>query len=257
MKIAIGISGIFRPDLYHDPVKSVLQIKEKFNGDLFCHTWEGRENEVPEIFKKNGYFFSTPEPEIDYHPIFDPESTSNPKHLFFRENKLNKDKTRYANKQIIGYCNLFDKIPKNYDLYIRTRWDVMINPYFNFEKFYDYCKYGPVGFMIRETGPNSYSLKKIEGKVVSKKKSKIDNNDWHDMLSDYLIMHRKKDIDTDKVYELHSKKNLLGAEWGWWQILSKPSGGENHTSVYGGIILVRKRKKIILDNYRFKRIFVN
>ena len=77
------------------------------------------------------------------------------------------------------------------------------------------------------------------------------------MLSDYLIMHRKKDIDTDKVYKLHSKKNLLGAEWGWWQILSKPSGGENHTSVYGGIILVRKRKKIILDNYRFKRIFVN
>ena len=33
------------------------------------------------------------------------------------------------------------------------------------------------------------------------------------MLSDYLIMHRKKDIDTDKVYKLHSKK-LIGSRMG-------------------------------------------
>ena len=83
MKIAIGISGLYRPNIYFDPIKSIQIIKEKFKADLFTHTWEGLEDNVPKIFKKKGFFFTTKEPILDYHPLFDPEATQNPKHLYY------------------------------------------------------------------------------------------------------------------------------------------------------------------------------
>ncbi len=78
------------------------------------------------------------------------------------------------------------------------------------------------------------------------------------MISDYLIMHKEEHLNTKEVYFLHENKQLLGAEFGWWQILSKPFGGNNHTSVYGGVILVRQKKRFVLDeNFMIRRIFVN
>ncbi len=258
MRIAIGISGLFRSKLCINPVNSVKKIVNRFNADLYCHTWSGLESEVPDIFKKEGMFFTTPEPTINYHPLLDPDATTNPKHLYYRKNEVNKEQNKFANKQIIGYSNLYDKIPKKYDIYIRTRWDVMINPKFNFEKFYSLLTQGPVGFMIRESGPNYFPFRKKEGRIVPKVKSKTKNNDWHDMLSDYLIMHKEEHIDTKKIYDLHDKKQLLGSEFGWWQVLSKSSGGDGHTSVYGGVILVRRKRKIMLDeNFKLRRVFVN
>ncbi len=256
MKIAIGISGLFREKLYHDPIESIEQIKNKFKADLYCHTWQGKENLIPDRYKREGFFFTSKEPELDYHPILDPEPTTNPKHLIYIKKQINRSKTSHHNKQIIGYCNLFDQIPKNYDLYIRTRWDVRINPNFDFEFFFKNVKKGAVGFMTRETGPNFYSYKKNVGKIVKKEKSKTKINDWHDMLSDYLIMHRENQLNTKLVYELHKKKQLLGAEWGWWQVFSKPYGGVDHTSVYGGVVLVREKRKFHIDkNFKIRRIF--
>ena len=257
MKVAIGISGIYRKNLLFDPIESIENIKKKFNADVYFHTWENKEDQIPSRFKKKGFFFTSPEPEINYHPLFDPAPTSNPKLLFYRKTKLNKEINQFSNKQIIGYSNLFDKIPKKYDIYIRTRWDVMINPKFNFQKYFKFVDKGPVGFMIREVGPNYYPLNKVEGKIVPKKKSKVNFNDWHEMLSDYLIMHKESNINTKNVYALHESQQLLGSEWGWWQVLSKPYGGDNHTCIYGGVILVRDKRKFIIDkNFRLRRIFI-
>ena len=240
MKIAIGITGLWRPDIQFNPVLSMRDLKRKFNADLYTHTWKGREQELPEEFREKGKFFPSEEPVMDYHPIFDPDPTTNPKHHWYRKTKTLGSKTINANKQILSYCNLFDNIPDEYDLYIKTRWDVKINPMFNFEKYIKLVMlHGPVGFMIRESGPNAFPFLDTEGKIVKKEKSKVNNNDWHDMLSDSLIMHKRQHLDTSMVYDLHERKQLLGAEWGWWQVLSKPFGGDFHTSVYGGTLLVR------------------
>ena len=75
--------------------------------------------------------------------------------------------------------------------------------------------------------------------MVAKDSSNINNNDWYQMLADNLIIHTSEQLDTSYVYQLHEDKQLLGCEWGWWQTFSKPHGGLNHTSVYGGVRLLR------------------
>ena len=241
MKIAVGISGIYRPKV--GPVKqNIEQIQKKFNADMYYHTWDSRENDVPEEYRfaTGNSFFTSPEPTMTYHPVFDPEPTLNRKHTWYRKTKDKATKTLHGNKQILGYCNLYDKIPKNYDLYVRTRWDVMINPHFDFAAWFDrVINEGTVGFMIRDSGANYFPFRGKKGKMVAKDSSNINNNDWYQMLADNLIIHTSEQLDTSYIYQLHEDKQLLGCEWGWWQTFSKPHGGLNHTSVYGGVRLLR------------------
>jgi len=239
-KIAISFTGLYRGGIQIPPPKSIALMRQKFKADLYFQTWIGREHEVPQEYKDNiGHFFATNEPKMDYHPIFDPEPTTNPKHLWYRETKTDGEKTINANKQIISYAQLFEMIPKKYDIYIKTRWDTTINPTFNFEHFYSMLEEGPVGFMTRGVGPNSHDYLSTKHKIVPKVKSETNNNDWHDMLSDTIIMHKEEHFDPKLVFKLHQEKQLLGAEFGWWQIMSKPFGGESHTSVYGGCHIIR------------------
>lgn len=241
MKIAVGISGIYRPQV-GPVIENLNLIQRKFNADMYYHTWDSHVDKIPNEFKfgTGTSFFSTPEPIVDYHPVFDPEPTQNRKHEWYIKTKDRRPKFKQSNKQIIGYCNLYDNIPKNYDLYIRTRWDVRINPHFDFASWFDSAiNEGSVGFMIRESGPNSFRFNGKNGRMVPKDQSNENHNDWFQMLSDNLIIHTSEQLDTSLVYELHNNKQLLGCEWGWWQIMSKPHGGLGHTSVYGGVQLLR------------------
>ena len=241
MKIAVGISGIYRPRV-GSVEKNIEQIQRKFDADMYYHTWDEYEKDIPAEYKMNTgvSFFTSPEPIVKYHPIYDPAPTNNRKHAWYIKTRDPRTKFKHSNKQIIGYCNLYDNIPKNYDLYIRTRWDVMINTKFHFYEWFDNAiNSGPVGFMIRESGPNYFDFHKNEGRMVVKDESNENHNDWYQMLSDSLIIHSSEHLDTKRVYQLHEEKQLIGAEWGWWQVMSKPYGGLGHTSVYGGARLLR------------------
>ena len=132
MKIAVGISGIYRPRV-GSVEKNIEQIQKKFDADMYYHTWDEYEKDIPPEYKMNSgtNFFTSPEPIVSYHPIYDPKPTNNRKHAWYIRTRDPRTKFKHSNKQIIGYCNLYDNIPKNYDLYIRTRWDVMINTKFN------------------------------------------------------------------------------------------------------------------------------
>lgn len=240
MKIAVSLTGLYRAHVSRDPIESIQEMQDKFKCDMYFHTWMGRENEVPEQYKIIGKFYTCPEPKMEYHPIFDPEPTTNPKHLWYRESKRHGHKTINGNKQILSYADLYQLIPDDYDIYIKTRWDTRINPDFDFSQFYDtVLNEGPVGFMTRNQGPNAFDYMSKKHKIVPKVKSETENSDWHDMLADTLIMHTREHFDSQHVFNLHKQENLLGSEWGWWQIMSKPHGGEIHTSVYGGVTLVR------------------
>ena len=67
-------------------------------------------------------------------------------------------------------------------------------------------------------------------------KFKLD--DWYGYLPDNMIMHRREHFDSDLVKTLHKEKNLAPAEFGWYQVMSEPYG-DIHTSVHGGVMLVR------------------
>ncbi len=239
-KIAISFTGLYRPNIQIPPMQSIELMKKKFGADLYFHTWYGREHEVPEIYRTQiGKFFPSKEPKMEYHPVFDPEPTTNPKHHWYKKTRFDGHKTINGNKQIISYAQLFEMIPKKYDIYIKTRWDTTINPVFNFHQFYPLLEEGPVGFMTRGQGPNAHDYTSEKHKVVPKTKSKTENNDWHDMLSDTMIMHKEEHFDPKLVMKLHREKQLLSSEWGWWQVMSKPFGGDNHTCVYGGCHIIR------------------
>jgi len=239
MKIAVSLTGLYRGNIGRDPIKSIQEMQNKFDCDMYFHTWQGREHEVPDMFKTIGRFYTCPEPKMEYHPIFDPEPTTNPKHTWYRQTRHNGHKTINGTKQILSYADLFQLIPDDYDIYIKTRWDTAINKYFDFEQFYDtVLNEGPVGFMTRAGGANAHDWMSKKHRIVPKTKTN-ENNDWHDMLSDALIMHTREHFDPNYVFQLHREEQLLGAEWGWWQVMSKPFGGEIHTSVYGGVTLIR------------------
>ena len=210
MKIAIGISGLYRNNVGGNGVRrrsvsvssNLLEMKNKFKADMYYHTWDTELNKIP-LEYRSGNFFTTPEPIMEYHPIF-------------------------------------DKIPNDYDLYIRTRWDCSINPDFDFESWYDVAlNEGPVGFMIRTSGLNKYDFRNTKGHMIPKTEDINQHTDWFEQLADNLIIHTREQLDTSLVYDLHEQHQLLGAEWGWWQIMSKPYGGTIHTSVYGGVNLER------------------
>lgn len=124
-----------------------------------------------------------------------------------------------------------DRIPDDYDLIMRTRWETMVSKKFNYNRYKQIAiDKGPIGFMIRPNRNQS-----IDGDLeVSKDKS----DDWFQFLPDALIFHKKEQFNTKLVRELHVQKNLLPAEWGWHQILSKPYG-DIHTSVHGGAHVAR------------------
>ena len=65
---------------------------------------------------------------------------------------------------------------------------------------------------------------------------------------DVMIMHPRKLLDTKHAFKLHNEKKLLPAEVGWWQVLSEPTGGENHISMYGGAQIERFLTRTRYDN---------
>jgi hypothetical protein len=227
MKIALCITGIYRdwvtpsiPTL----VKSMIDTLSP--SSVYFHAWSSQKNSIPYNVHH------CPEPILDYHPVDDVTVPClHAKFKEYKEKKLCHEKTANRNKQLLGYADLMSKISDDYDLIIRARWETMVSPNFNYNKYKEKAlEVGPVGFMIR---PNRNHLIHQEKEV-----SKDPADDWFQFLPDALIFHRKEQFNVELVRSLHEQKNLLPAEWGWHQILSKPYG-DIHTSIHGGAHVAR------------------
>ena len=227
MKIALCINGVWRPWVKPKPADLIRMMQEVLNPtDIFFHTWT-------EHRYSNPYdTLHCPEPVLDYHPVDDVTfPCDHGKFALYKENKTMHEKTANRSKQLLGYANLLTKIPNDYDLVIRARWETIVSPLFDYNKYIQLAMdKGPVGFMIRPNRGQSIH----EDLPVSTNK----DDDWYQFLPDALIFHRKEQYNVDYVYELHEQKNLLPAEWGWYQIMSKPYG-DIHTSVHGGADVAR------------------
>jgi hypothetical protein len=224
MKTALCITGIYRPWV-NPPIPYLIEEMKKILNptDVYYHTWSEYKDKTP--FDVH----HCPEPVLNYHPVDDVTvECLHGKFIKYKENKLFRNKTFHRNKQLLGYADLMSKIPDDYDLIIRARWETIVSNKFNYKKYMDIAlEKGPVGFMIRE--------KRKQPQTVHDdfKVSKDIYEDWFQFLPDALIFHKKEQYNIDLVKTLHKQKNLLPAEWGWYQILSKPYG-TIHTSVHGG-----------------------
>ena len=227
MKIALCINGIYRDWVTPHPSSLLLSMKKILNpNDIFFHTWTKHKSSNPYTT------FYCDEPVLNYHPVDDIDGLcDHDKFISYRKNKTAHNKTADRNKQLLGYADLLSKIPNDYDLIIRARYETIVSPSFNYNKYIEKAMdVGPVGFMIRPNRGQSIH-NDIE---VSQNKS----DDWYQFLPDALIFHKRNHYNVDYVYELHEKKKLLPAEWGWYQIMSQPYG-DIHTSVHGGADVAR------------------
>jgi hypothetical protein len=237
MKTALLITGQYRPHV--EGAKQLIEhMEDVFKTHTFFHTWNEDVAKVPIEYHNRLVYCK--EPEVDYHPISDIEWIGkHGKWDKYLQERLLYHKTQHQNKQILAYADLLSKVPDDFDVLIRTRWDVLVSGKVNFKPYIEKAyEEGPVGFMSRpkrgHTVDQLIELPKEDTQQVLK--FKLD--DWYGYLPDNMIMHRREHFDSDLVKTLHKEKNLAPAEFGWYQVMSEPYG-DIHTSVHGGVMLVR------------------
>jgi len=231
MKIAVCVNGIYRDKINIHPDILDQKRREIFpTADFYYHTWESDVDRIPKKYQEK--LFYCKEPKMTYHPVSDTNyPCKHGKFERYREKNIFHNKTQHGSKQILGYADLISKIPNDYDIIIRTRFDVEIANT-DYSKYLEIAKNkGPVGFMIRPAKGHEIN------KVYDVPKDDP-NADWYGYLPDQLIMHSPKHFDPNFVFDLHAQKNLLPVEWGWYQVMSEPYG-YIHSSFWGICSIVR------------------
>ena len=230
MKTAILVTGQYRPHV-KDAHRNIKIMQSVFKTHMFFHTWNDNTSTVPIEYHDRLVYCK--EPEVDYHPISDIEWVGkHGKWDNYVKKRLLYNKTQNANKQILAYADLLSKIPDDFDVLIRMRWDILVSKKVNFKPYLEKAyEEGPVGFMTR--GNRGHNVDKL---LDVPKDDKLD--DWYGYLPDSLIMHKREHFDIDLVKKLHKEKNLAPAEWGFYQVMSEPYG-DIHSSVHGGAQLAR------------------
>jgi len=230
MKTAILITGQYRPDV-KDAKQLIGQMEGVFKTHMFFHTWNDNTSVVPIEFHDRLVYCK--EPEVDYHPISHIEWIGkHGKWGPYIDRRMLYNKMQNANKQILAYADLLSKIPDDFDVLIRMRWDTYVSPQVNFKPYLEKAyEEGPVGFMTR--GGRGHSVHEL----LDVPKDDI-MDDWYGYLPDSMIMHRREHFDIDLANKLHADKNLAPAEWGFYQVMSEPYG-DIHSSVHGGAQLAR------------------
>lgn len=231
MKIALCIHGLYRAHVRPDPKNLIQMMKSAFpTADVYYHTWTERINDVPEQYRDQ--LFSCNQPRLNYHPIIDtPDINKHGKFINYKQKNLMNAKQGNASLQILAYADLYRKIPKQYDVYIRARWDTLISTKVDFQPFLEEALDHPVGFMHRHRRGVPFD------KPAPVDRENI-NDDWYGYLCDSMIMHPPKHFDPDYVDKLNREKRLWSAEWGWYQVMSEPYG-DVHNCYHGGADLAR------------------
>lgn len=233
MKIAVCFSGLYRKNISINPHYLHANYEKAFpDADFFYHTWDEYITDIPVIY--HDALFSCPEPFLDYHPVFDVSvSSPHPKFPEYKKGNIpdtKKTKLLRQTKQMLGHADLLSKIPQDYDVIVRARYDVNIWDV-NYDKFLN---------MAAEGTPVGFATKLKQGQQFGKlhEATKEDEETCLGHLPDYMIIHNPKKFDSDYVFRLHREQNLLPGEWGWWQVLSEPYG-DNHRVFCGYAQIVR------------------
>ena len=238
MKIAICVTGICRGNVK----KNMDIVRQKFDGDFFYGTWNGREGDMKKVGIKD--FHTFPEPKMYYHPLADvPEDIMPPVFKTWELRKRMKtdlvlrNKMEHYTKQILGHAHILEHVPEEYDMIVRVRYDTLISSKVDFTPWVEesYNENKAIGFGTRTSRhPFLHKLKKIPHIWPNRNGPTPGvSNDWGGYIMDPMILHPRALFDAELAWKLHKEKKLLPAERGWYQTLSQPYG-DTHESVYGG-----------------------
>lgn len=222
MKVAICFSGIIEEG-NKEYSKSVETIKDYFGYDCFFGTWEGR------YTPKEYNVWKFQEPEMHYHPGYEFVSPT-PKNYRWKNNTPRRkgmmDKFYHRTKQILIHSYMLRKIPLEYDMIIRVRFDNVIDTKRQTYKILNesYENKRAIGFHVPK-GKNNQHLDALV-RLPKNSPRQLEH------LVDHMIIHPRSLFDSDYVESLHHDKKLLPAEWGWYQALSE-NNGDNHQSILG------------------------
>lgn len=239
MKIAFCVSGIPRSGVGNkeqqneDFERDLQSHKKAFpTADFYYGTWQQYESDALKIIPKNSEFTTFEEPKMFYHPFYDiPDEL---KHSIRLKNIVEKYKTitderqdryRHQTKQILSHAFMLDyfDLKDNYDIILRSRYDTYIYESANFRPILDqvYLNKSAIGFALPKNAPFN-TLKKLARK----------DKNCYKFLFDSLIIHSNEVFDTENVYDLHEKGELLPCEFGWYQTMSMPYD-DNHECYTG------------------------
>lgn len=243
MKIALCISGLCDND---ESEKFVERHKSIFPYDTFTAAWD-RDDLTMDV----DYLFD--EPTINYHPVTDViqlETT----HTKLRSQGVKKENqgekwmeiTKHWTKQILIHDYLLKKIPSDYDMIIRTRFDTIASEEIDFVELIEgsyYEKYA-IGFNTRYENVWLRHNELLEFVPHF--------NVGH--VNDALILHPRNLWNSQLVETLHNSKELQAAETGWWQILSEPYG-DNHQNFHGGVYIDKHKGNVLDVDEKFHNYF--
>jgi hypothetical protein len=236
-EIAVCVSGLAREG-YETALKNIHKV---FPYDTFYMHWAGyNKPNVP-----NCLFVE--EPTIDYHSVQETKIKPDcsiwrsinrlPAHPNDRGGKLwwkpnYYENTRGVVKQLLAHYYLINTLPEKYKTIIRIRYDLIVSTKVDFKPLLELAQNGTtVGFA--QDHPNIYGPEpflRIHKPFDCKRCT-----GWH--LLDHMYFHtRSKFANVQKLYD---EKNLLGAEWGLYQILCHQWGNSEYINVDGGTCLIR------------------
>lgn len=228
-EVAVCVSGLAREG-YKEAIE---RAKKVFPYDFFYMQWTG----YPPPDVTDCYFFN--EPQYDYHNLLDTEYkpdckiwrryTKTADGKIFRKPGL-LEKTKNNSKQILAHYWLTNALPKKYKTIIKLRYDSLLSTKIDFTPLIEKAVTGTV-IGIAGSAP---------GKDVD---SPLHTHTYKDCekctgpyLWDHIIIHPRYKL--KNVEKLFKEKNLVGAEWGWYQILHHQWADNNYLNVTGGNLLI-------------------
>jgi len=151
--------------------------------------------------------------------------------IWWKPNLLKQ--TKDNSKQILGHFYLVNSLPTKYKVIIKMRYDVILSSKANYKKFIEKVQDAGCSVGFDAGGGENYG--------PQHELKEHNNGDckrctgWY--LWDHLLIHNRDRLkNVDKFFE---NKDLLGAEWGWHQVLHHQWGDKNYQNVQGGETLVK------------------
>ena len=253
MKTAVCISGKLNTTKFP---RNFKLLQENFSGaDFYLGTWEGEEQKIKKLTNHEVWLFE--QPETHYHPYFDiPTNEMVSKKMqgfanIFRKKPDHHNRTKHGAHQIICHAKMVDRLPKKYDVIVRTRYDIFTYPKASFQQYVQevFENKQAIGFATLRIKQPTFEIptelnyndppnnKGIVGDDWARKASNLEK-----FLFDNLIIHHANRFDTKLVYDLFDRKKLCPCEYGWYQVLSEPYNS-NHRCVGGWANTDRKIPK--------------
>lgn len=227
MKIAVCYSGLLRTwnGWYKNHTSALRHLEGKVDFHYSC--W--KTNRDLTDFPVNVVQFEQPKTEYN---CYESGSFKNIYGDTVGKKETEQFRLYTGNLQQLAHYTLLQSLKEEYDVIIRLRYDIIMNPELDLLPLIQECfKTGKaigIGNLQKADDLNPDMYKMVPCLVKGNEPFKV-------RMADFINIHKFHNI--EDVFKLHEEKQLWPTNPGWYQILSKP--GYGHRTYLGGVSLVR------------------